>query len=101
MPSALLADWPWPGPAHQKRRAQLHTQLRRPGGLQERLWVESGSSTPHLRGCSPWFCREPSKWQARCGCPLGSSPVAKRVRIHWWKKPRPAEAPSLALNRSL
>jgi len=28
---------------------RLHTSWRRLGGLQERLWVESGSSTPHLR----------------------------------------------------
>jgi hypothetical protein len=28
---------------------KLHTSWRRLGGLQERLWVESGSSTPHLR----------------------------------------------------
>ncbi|MFM7732061.1 MAG: hypothetical protein ACKO6F_01045 [Cyanobium sp.] len=28
---------------------KLHTSWRRLNGLQERLWVESGSSTPHLR----------------------------------------------------
>ncbi|MFM7264198.1 MAG: hypothetical protein ACKOZW_01090 [Cyanobium sp.] len=28
---------------------RLHTSWRRLNGLQERLWVESGSSTPHLR----------------------------------------------------
>ena len=28
---------------------KLHTSWRRLGGLQERLWVESGSSTPYLR----------------------------------------------------
>jgi len=28
---------------------QLHTSWRRLGLLQERLWLESGSSTPHLR----------------------------------------------------
>ena len=28
---------------------KLHTAWRRLGGLQERLWVESGSSTPYLR----------------------------------------------------
>jgi hypothetical protein len=28
---------------------KLHTCWRRLNGLQERLWVESGSSTPHLR----------------------------------------------------
>jgi hypothetical protein len=28
---------------------KLHTSWRRLGGLQERLWLESGSSTPHLR----------------------------------------------------
>jgi hypothetical protein len=28
---------------------KLHTSWRRLNGLQERLWLESGSSTPHLR----------------------------------------------------
>jgi len=28
---------------------KLHTSWRRLGGLQGRLWVESGSSTPYLR----------------------------------------------------
>ena len=37
--------------ARQLERAvlQLHTSWRRLGMLQERLWLESGSSTPHLR----------------------------------------------------
>ena len=37
--------------AKQLERAvlQLHTSWRRLGMLQERLWLESGSSTPHLR----------------------------------------------------
>ena len=37
--------------ARQLERAvlQLHTSWRRLGLLQERLWLESGSSTPHLR----------------------------------------------------
>jgi hypothetical protein len=39
------------GQAQQLERAvlQLHTSWRRLGLLQERLWLESGSSTPHLR----------------------------------------------------
>ncbi|MGB5240994.1 MAG: hypothetical protein WBN80_10185 [Prochlorococcaceae cyanobacterium] len=39
------------GQAQQLESAvlKLHTSWRRLGGLQERLWVESGSSTPHLR----------------------------------------------------
>ncbi len=39
------------GQARQLERAvlQLHTSWRRLGMLQERLWLESGSSTPHLR----------------------------------------------------
>ncbi len=39
------------GQARQLERAvlQLHTSWRRLGLLQERLWLESGSSTPHLR----------------------------------------------------
>jgi hypothetical protein len=45
----LLADAV--GQAQQLESAvlKLHTSWRRLGGLQERLWVESGSSTPHLR----------------------------------------------------
>jgi hypothetical protein len=45
----LLADAV--GQAQQLENAvlKLHTSWRRLGGLQERLWVESGSSTPHLR----------------------------------------------------
>jgi hypothetical protein len=45
----LLADAV--GQARQLERAvlQLHTSWRRLGMLQERLWLESGSSTPHLR----------------------------------------------------
>ncbi|MFM9088078.1 MAG: hypothetical protein ACKOPT_08050 [Cyanobium sp.] len=45
----LLADAV--GQARQLERAvlQLHTSWRRLGLLQERLWLESGSSTPHLR----------------------------------------------------
>jgi cell fate (sporulation/competence/biofilm development) regulator YlbF (YheA/YmcA/DUF963 family) len=45
----LLADAV--GQARQLESAvlKLHTSWRRLGGLQERLWVESGSSTPHLR----------------------------------------------------
>jgi hypothetical protein len=39
------------GQARQLERSvlQLHTSWRRLGLLQERLWLESGSSTPHLR----------------------------------------------------
>jgi hypothetical protein len=39
------------GQARQLERAvlQLHTSWRRLGMLQERLWLETGSSTPHLR----------------------------------------------------
>jgi coproporphyrinogen III oxidase-like Fe-S oxidoreductase len=36
---------------------KLHTSWRRLGGLQERLWVESGSSTPHLRELLMLACR--------------------------------------------
>ncbi len=45
----LLADAV--GQAQQLESAvlKLHTSWRRLGGLQERLWLESGSSTPHLR----------------------------------------------------
>ena len=39
------------GQAQQLEQAvlKLHTSWRRLGGLHERLWLESGSSTPYLR----------------------------------------------------
>jgi hypothetical protein len=45
----LLADAVGQAQALESAVLKLHTSWRRLGGLQERLWVESGSSTPHLR----------------------------------------------------
>ncbi|MBE9171767.1 hypothetical protein IQ216_01305 [Cyanobium sp. LEGE 06143] len=45
----LLADAVGQAQALEAAALKLHTSWRRLGGLQERLWVESGSSTPHLR----------------------------------------------------
>jgi len=45
----LLADAVGQAQALENAVLKLHTSWRRLGGLQERLWVESGSSTPNLR----------------------------------------------------
>jgi hypothetical protein len=45
----LLADAVGQAQAIEAAVLKLHTSWRRLNGLQERLWVESGSSTPHLR----------------------------------------------------
>ena len=45
----LLADAVGQAQALEASVLKLHPSWRRLGGLQERLWVESGSSTPYLR----------------------------------------------------
>ena len=45
----LLADAVGQAQSLESAVLKLHTSWRRLGGLQERLWVESGSSTPYLR----------------------------------------------------
>ena len=45
----LLADAVGQAQALESAVLKLHTSWRRLGGLQERLWVQSGSSTPYLR----------------------------------------------------
>jgi len=45
----LLADAVSQAQSLEASVLKLHTAWRRLGGLQERLWVESGSSTPYLR----------------------------------------------------
>ena len=45
----LLADAVGQAQVLESAVLKLHTSWRRLGGLQERLWLESGSSTPHLR----------------------------------------------------
>lgn len=45
----ILSDAVYQAQQVEQAVLKLHTSWRRLGGLQERLWVESGSSTPHLR----------------------------------------------------
>ena len=45
----LLADAVGQAQALEASVLKLHSAWRRLGGLHERLWLESGSSTPHLR----------------------------------------------------
>jgi hypothetical protein len=45
----ILSDAVYQAQQVENAVLKLHTSWRRLGGLQERLWVESGSSTPHLR----------------------------------------------------
>jgi hypothetical protein len=45
----LLADAVRQAQQLESAALRLHTSWRRLGGAQERLWLESGSSTPHLR----------------------------------------------------
>jgi hypothetical protein len=45
----ILSDAVYQAQMVEQAVLKLHTSWRRLGGLQERLWVESGSSTPHLR----------------------------------------------------
>jgi hypothetical protein len=45
----LLADAVGQAQTLEAAVLKLHTSWRRLGGLHERLWVESGSSTPYLR----------------------------------------------------
>ncbi len=45
----LLADAVGQAQMLESAVLKLYTSWRRLGGLQERLWLESGSSTPHLR----------------------------------------------------
>ncbi len=46
----LLADAVGQAQTLEASVLKLHTAWRRLGGLQERLWIESGSSTPYLQG---------------------------------------------------
>jgi hypothetical protein len=45
----ILSDAVYQAQQLESAVLRLHTSWRRLNGLQERLWVESGSSTPHLR----------------------------------------------------
>ena len=74
----LLADAVGQAQSLESAVLKLHTSWRRLGGLQERLWVESGSSTPYLRD-------ELSALQSLSGATLrvslGELAGGKRVRL--------------------
>ncbi|MEB3352270.1 MAG: hypothetical protein VKM01_08100 [Cyanobacteriota bacterium] len=89
----LLADAV--GQARQVEAAvlKLHTSWRRLGGAQERLWLESGSSTPHLKAVLDAL-------QTLCGSTmrvsLGELAGGKRVRLQLVEEsPDQLEAPPL------
>jgi len=89
----LLADAV--GQAQQLESAvlKLHTSWRRLGGLQERLWVESGSSTPHLRELLTLL---QSLSGSTLRVSLGELAGGKRVRIQLVEEsPDQLEAPAL------
>ncbi|MCP9851103.1 hypothetical protein [Cyanobium sp. Morenito 9A2] len=89
----LLADAV--GQAQQLESAvlKLHTSWRRLGGLQERLWVESGSSTPHLRELLQVLG---SLSGATLRVSLGELAGGKRVRLQLVEEsPDQLEAPPL------
>ncbi|QVL52419.1 MAG: hypothetical protein KFB97_13505 [Cyanobium sp. M30B3] len=89
----LLADAVGQAQALEAAVLKLHTSWRRLGGLQERLWVESGSSTPHLRELL-------TALQALSGntmrVSLGELAGGKRVRLQLVEEaPDQLEAPPL------
>jgi hypothetical protein len=89
----LLADAVGQAQALEASVLKLHTSWRRLGGLQERLWVESGSSTPHLRELL-------TALQSLCGntmrVSLGELAGGKRVRLQLVEEaPDQLEAPPL------
>ena len=89
----LLADAV--GQAQQLESAvlKLHTSWRRLGGLQERLWVESGSSTPHLRAMLTVL---QSLSGSTLRVSLGELAGGKRVRLQLVEEsPDQLEAPPL------
>jgi hypothetical protein len=89
----LLADAVGQAQTLESAVLKLHTSWRRLGGLQERLWVESGSSTPHLRDLL-------TALQTLCGSTmrvsLGELAGGKRVRLQLVEEsPDRLEAPPL------
>ena len=90
----LLADAVYQAQQLESAVLKLHTSWRRLGGLQERLWVESGSSTPHLRDLLQAL-------QALCGSTLrvslGELAGGKRVRLQLVEEaPEQLEAPPIS-----
>ena len=74
----LLADAVGQAQSLESAVLKLHTSWRRLGGLQERLWVESGSSTPYLRDVLSALQRLSG---ATLRVSLGELAGGKRVRL--------------------
>ena len=94
----LLADAVGQAQALESAVLKLHTSWRRLGGLQERLWVESGSSTPYLRDVL-------NALQTLSGATLrvslGELAGGKRVRLQLVEEsPDQLDPPPLADSRS-
>ena len=90
----LLADAVGQAQALESAVLKLHTSWRRLGGLQERLWVESGSSTPYLRDVLNAL---QSLSGATLRVSLGELAGGKRVRLQLVEEsPDQLEPPPLA-----
>lgn len=89
----LLADAVGQAHALESAVLKLHTSWRRLGGLQERLWVESGSSTPYLRDV---LSALQSLSGATMRVSLGELAGGKRVRLQLVEEsPDQLEPPTL------
>jgi hypothetical protein len=89
----LLADAVGQAQALEAAVLKLHTSWRRLNGLQERLWVESGSSTPHLREL---LTALQSLSGSTLRVSLGELAGGKRVRLQLVEEsPDQLEAPQL------
>ena len=73
------------GQAQQLEQAvlKLHTSWRRLGGLHERLWLESGSSTPYLRSLLQGL---ETLSGSNLRVSLGELAGGKRLRCSWWRR---------------
>lgn len=89
----LLADAVGQAQALEAAVLKLHTSWRRLGGLQERLWVEAGSSTPHLKEL---LTALQSLSGSTMRVSLGELAGGKRVRLQLVEEsPEQLEAPAL------
>ncbi len=89
----LLADAVGQAQALESAVLKLHTSWRRLGGLQERLWVEAGSSTPHLKEL---LTALQSLSGSTMRVSLGELAGGKRVRLQLVEEsPEQLEAPPL------
>lgn len=90
----LLADAVGQAQALEAAVLKLHTSWRRLNGLQERLWLESGSSTPHLREL---LTALQSLSGSTLRVSLGELAGGKRVRLQLVEEaPDQLEAPALS-----